>query len=205
MSSHNSSELLFWKYDMFGVLESQKRSMTAHIDQLPEAYVLGTADDVIAAELVARFQLAVPELDEAGITVSSPREVQIDVSRDFRFGYGPQSVKGTEVVFSVPYTGDTEFFRVRPTSHTLNPPRAILEKDELGFPFRGIDLVGEQIRREFDGQFKSVKDFLSWQANDVKPFNGSLGNNALQAIAQRRDKLKRARTVVSSLGFPVRD
>ncbi len=178
--------------------------MAAHVDQLPEAHVLGTSDDILTAELVARFRLAVPELDEARITVSSPREVQIDVSRDFRFGYGHQTIKGVEVIFSVPYTGEMEFFRVRPTHFNLNPPRAIVNNGELGFPFRSAELVSEQIRREFDGQLKSVKEFLSWQANDVKPFNDSLGSNVMQAVFQRRDKLKRAQAAVGSLGFPVK-
>ena len=40
----------------------------------------------------------------------------------------------------------------------------------------------DQIRREFDGQLKSVKEFLTWQANDVKPFNDGLRNNAMQAM-----------------------
>jgi len=189
---------------MFGVLESQKQSVNAHIDQLPEAYVLGTSDDVITAELVTRFRLAVPELDEAGTTVSAPREVQINVSRDFGFGYGPATINGTEVTFSVPYTGEMEFFRVRPTHFNLNPPRALVSSRELGFPFRSRELISEQIRSEFDGQLKSVKEFLSWQANDVKPFNDGLPNSIMSVVTQRREKLRRARAAVGSLGFPVR-
>jgi hypothetical protein len=204
MRSYDSTKLLFWKYDMFGVLESQKRSITTHVDQLPESYVLGTPDDVLNTELVPRLRLSVPELDEAAITVSSPREVQIDVSGDFRFGYGSRSIKGAEIVFSVPFTGEMEFFRVRPTHFNLNPPRAIVEHGKLGFPFRSTELIGEQIRREFDGLLKSVKEFLCWQANDVKPFNDSVGNNVTLAITQRREKLRRTHAVVGSLGFPVK-
>ena len=204
MRSHDFTELLFCKFDMFGVLENQKRLMTAHIYELPKSRVLETADDTMTAEAVERFQLTVPQLDKSEITVSSPREVQIDVSRDFNFGYGVQSVKGVEVIFSVPYIGEVEFFRVRPTHFNLNPHRAILRTRDLGFPFHNRELNADQIRREFDGQLKSVKEFLTWQANDVKPFNDGLRNSVMQAIAQRRDKLSRAQTAVSSLGFPIK-
>ncbi len=204
MRSNDSAELLFCKYNTFGLLENQKRLMTAHINQLPEPRLLDALEDTLTAELVERFQLTVPQLDESGITVSSPREVQMDVSGDFRFGYGVQSIKGMEVIFCVPYAGDAEFFRVRPTHFNLNPPRAILRTRDLGFPFRNRELNADQIRREFDGQLKSVKEFLTWQANDVKPFNDNLRNNAMQAIGQRRDKLSSARNAVSLLGFPIK-
>lgn len=204
MRSHESTELLFWKYDMFGLLESQRRSMTTYIDQLTELHVLETSDENLLPELMQRFELVIPELDESAITVSPPREIQISVSQEFRLGYGPRSVKGIEVTFNVPYTGDVEFFRVRPTHHTLNPPRAVLRTAELGFPFSDRQLNAEQIRREFDGQLKSVKEFLEWQTNDVRPFNGNLRNSILQALAHRRGKLQQAQAVVGSLGFPVR-
>jgi hypothetical protein len=100
--------------------------------------------------------------------------------------------------------GEMDFFRVRPTHFNLNPPRAILDRGKLGFPFRSAELIGEQIRREFDGLLKSVKEFLCWQANDVKPFNDGVGNNVILAITQRREKLRRAHAAVGSLGFPVK-
>lgn len=204
MRSHDSTELLFWKYDMYSVLENQKRSVTTHVDQLAEARILDASDDVLTAELVDRLRIDVPTLDEAAITVSPPHEVQIEVSRDYQFAYGPQSVKGVEVTFRVPYVGNTEFFRVRPTRYTLNPPRAILRTGELGFPFCSRELNAEQVRREFDGQLKSVKEFLTWQEGDVKPFNDNLRNEIFQAVGRRRERLQRAQAAVSSFGFPVR-
>jgi hypothetical protein len=192
MRGHDSTEPLFCKYNMFGVLESQKRSIATHVNQLPDRYLLNTSDDALAADLFARFQLTVPQLDETEITVSPPREVQIDVSGEFRFGYGTQSVKGIEITFSVPYQGEMELFRVRPTHSNLNPPRAIIKAGELCFPFRHTELNAEQIRRDFDGQLKSLREFLVRQANDIKPFNDNLKSNAMQAVSQRRDKLGRA-------------
>jgi hypothetical protein len=205
MPGYDSTELLFCKYDMFRVLESQKQSMIVHVSKLPESHLLSASNDALVDEIFARFELTIPHLNESEISVSSPHEVQIDVSRDFRFGYGAQSIKGTEVVFNVPYIGEVEFFRLRPTRFNLNPPRAIVKAGELGFPFRQVELDAEQIRREFDGQIKSVKEFLVWQTNDVKPFNDNLKNNALQALVQRRDKLRHAQAAVSSLGFPMRE
>jgi len=133
--------------------------------------------------------------------------VEIDVSRDFQrvtFGDGPTYIKGTEVIFNVPFSGDKEFFFVRSTTHDFSPPRAAVDGMMIRFSFRGAELISEQVRKNFDGELGSVKTYLGWQANDVKPFNDGLGSLASQWTSARCEKIQRAQAVVCSLGFPIK-
>jgi len=51
MRSYDSATLLFCKYDMFSILEGQKRAVIKGIDQLSEEQILKTPQDSLIAEL----------------------------------------------------------------------------------------------------------------------------------------------------------
>jgi hypothetical protein len=71
--------------------------MISAIDGIPEARISNASNESLLAEIVTRFRLAVPQIKEDEITVSSPREVQIDVTNDIRYGFDRGFAKGTEV------------------------------------------------------------------------------------------------------------
>lgn len=198
------AELLFHKYDMFGVLDVQRRAIVKKVDALREAQV--SADGTLKA-LVDDLKLEVPSLDERAISVSPPREVEINFGRgDFYddYGRGRRAVKGTEVIFTVPFAGDHNFFFVRPTQFDLNPPRAIVETKAILVPFRAVQIIPEQVKSEFEATLKSINKYLSTQINDVASFNENLEELVAQALASRGQKLKQATDAVNAFGYPVK-
>lgn len=208
MQIRDREDILFCKYDMFAALEAQKRGIAKAVDEHPQDKLLGAPIEELCVHLVERFRINVPELDSAGITVSKPREVEIDISGDYRRAVFDRRrsahVTGTEVTFSVPFTGDRELFFVRPTTFNLSPPRAYVSDRALEFSYRQTELVPETLRKQFDAELASAEQFLRWQQHDVAALNSSLPQLVLQLVLARREKLQRTQVAVSALGFPIK-
>src|SRR5476649_1206433 len=184
MSYGDRDELLFCKYDNFGVVESQKGEIKKAAAALSEGRLRGEPLDVLAEELANRFTIDVPSLDEAGITVSPPREVDIEVGgRGFDYGYsGTRTVKGTTVTFRVPYQGDKILFSVRPSTFNLAPPHATIRDGALEMTFSGPTLNSAQVKSEFEAALKSIKEYLGWQERDFSQFNASVKQLTFAAL-----------------------
>ena len=207
MSHGRAEDLLFNKADTYSVFEGQKRAMAKAVEELPAKRVLDDADQALAGELAKKFTIDVPQLREDGITVSPPREVDVDVSRDFRravYGHGPHHVKGISVTFSVPFIGDQEMFFVRPNSFDTAPPRGQVGQTFLEVTYSGVDLNAEDLKRQFADFLASTKKYLGWHSESVTPFNNSLHRLAADYLAARKARLSHSEQLVGSLGYEVK-
>jgi hypothetical protein len=103
----------------------------------------------LADEIDARLQIEVPQLIEDEITVSRPTETDIELNRGQRFDYGSRldgtrRAEGTTVTLSVPFKGDVGMFSVRPSAHTLNPPRGAISGKILRHTVSGITMIKQR-------------------------------------------------------------
>lgn len=121
---HNS-DLLFSQSDWFSVAENQKTALSKDIMALSENQVLNTSVDDLSAYLVAKHRIDVPVLNEEGIHADQ-HDTQIDVSRDQNRYITDRSrpfyISGTTIEVIVPFVGEAQAFKIRPTTYTFNPP-----------------------------------------------------------------------------------
>ena len=198
---------LFFKYDLRATIENQARGLANEINSLSEAQILNASQEDMLEYLVEKHKINPLEIDEAKIQMNYS-DAQIDVSRDFhRFIFDrstPFYVPGTRVTFFVPFTGDSELFHCQPSTHSLNPPRATLRGNELVFSY---DLTRDrmtQVKETFEEAIDRTKTEIGRVNADVATYNGSLAQNARQALSARREKLLQDRNIVESIGFPLR-
>ncbi|MGH7487405.1 MAG: hypothetical protein ACREMY_17655, partial [bacterium] len=163
--------------------------------------------DALAEEVARKLTIDVPQLKEDEITVSPPKEVEISVQGYSRAYYGfdgEHKVKGTRVVFCVPFTGDAIMFSVRPSSFTLNPPRADVRSNTLEKTFEGVSLDPTAVKREFGDFLRSVKDNLATQEKDVAQFNSGLKQLVYGHLNERKARLEKADALVEGFGYKVK-
>lgn len=201
------SEHLFHKADLRAVLEHQSAKMTAEIDALSENRLLNTPVDDLYNYFVQKYAVEPPVLDEAGIQADYG-STKVDVSG--RFDYAvfdrttPTYVTGTRLTFYVPFTGDANLFKCRPSTFNYNPPRADVRGNELEIVFERTVSDAPNIEAEFKRELKNIKEYLEWIARDVGQFNSSLPATAKQRIEWRREKVLKDRSLVEKIGFPMR-
>ena len=200
-------ELLFSEYDLRQVLEAQGRKVPEHIRGVPAQDILGSDQEELTQRIVEHFEVSPIRLDEADISVDSA-EAQIDVSHDFNRAIFDRSrpfyIAGLEVTYAVPFTGDPELLKCRPSTFTMNPPRAVIAQTELRFPYDRADRDIAASKRDFDADLLSVRQWVGWLNDQVEEFNRALPPRIRQELTTRRQQLAAGQEQLESLGFKVR-
>jgi hypothetical protein len=200
-------EPLFSEYDLRAVLEGQLELVGDRVLAIPKEQFEEATDELLAAQVASRLTIPPLELAEDDISVSS-KDTKVDVSRDPDRAIfdrsRPAYVDGTEVTYHVPYRGDSELLKCRPSSFTMNPPRAVVAPGELRFPYdQGCgDLAAT--KTWFERDLGELKRWIPWVNQQVAEYNGSLEAAARDRVIGRRAELERTARDIAALGFRVR-
>lgn len=201
-------DLLFSKVDWFSVERHQQEQVEKEVANYNGNRLLNTAVDDLVAFLVDKYLVDVPVLNRDAI-VADQREAHVDVSNTFDYGgydrRGRHTVPGTTVEITIPFSGDSECFSVQPTTYTSNPPRATVAESGLVLEITDVQLNAQQVRSEIDRTISSIESYLDNLRKNAEAFNSSLPTKARQAVEARRQKLLANQSLVSSLGFNLKE
>ena len=201
-------DYLFCGADWFSVAESQRRTLQSEIDAIDGNRLLNTSVDDLCDFFKEKFRIDIPELHEDQI-VAEQREIQIDVSQDpmrgVRYGVRPHYVAGTLVEVTVPFSGESEAFRIQPTMSSTAPPKGEIRDSMLVIKVQGTELVPQQVGAKIDRTIGEIKQHLDWLRNDARGFNEQIRRLANERINWRRQKLLADQNLVASLGFPLKE
>lgn len=200
-------DLLFSTNDLFLVLQAQEQNARKAIDDgAPHKFLAANIDDLVTA-FFDDFRVNPLDLKEDQVQIDQ-NEAQVDVSRDpYRMIPDPSQpfyVKGTCVDFYIPFEGDAALFACQPSSFSLSPPRGQVNKGELILRYVRTEANAEAIKREFDRDLASIKQYLTSIAEQVTRFNQELKGKVAQWVNARRNWLLTNQNMVASLGFPMR-
>ena len=181
--------------------------MSNEIGSLSEDRVLNTSPEKLCDYFVEKYSIDPLVIDESGIHIDYG-DAQVDVSHRFEYAVFDQSrptyVTGTRITFFVPFSGDAELFKCRPSTFSLNPPRGVVRGNELVFVYDRTTHDVPNIRNEFDRELQSVQQNLSRIADQVEQFNSTVRTKVSQQIGARREKLLQDRGIIEGLGFPLK-
>lgn len=201
------TDRLFRNADLSDVLAGQEQKMADEIGSLSEESVLNTSPEKICNYFVEKYRVEPLVIDESGIQVDYG-DTQIDVSRRVEYaGFGrsePIHVTGTRITFFVPFSGDPELFKYRPSTFILISLRGVVRANELVFVYDRTTQEALNIKSEFDRELQSVQQHLSWISDQVEQFNSTIRPKVSQQIGARREKLLQDRGIVEGLGFPLK-
>ena len=200
-------EQLFYKYDLSGTIENSGRALADDINSLGENEVLGTSEQDMVAYLVEKQEIAPLTIaDESGIQMDYS-EVQIDVSRSREYpilGMGPSHVIGTRLTFYVPFTGDADLFHCRPSTRRMGLPAPSITSNELVFTYETTKDRASGVKDTFKEELEQTQIHAARVNEKVNQFNDALPEKARQLLNARRKKLLQDRSLVESIGFPIR-
>ena len=181
--------------------------MFNEIGSLSEDRVLNTSPEKLCDYFVEKYSIEPLAIDESGIQIDYG-DAKVEVSH--RFDYAvfdrstPTYVTGTRITFFVPFSGDAELFKYRPSPSSLNPPRGLVRGNELVFVYDRTSDDVPNIRNEFDRELQNVQQNLSRIADQVEQFNSTIQTKVSQQIEARREKLRHDRGTIEGLGFPLK-
>ncbi|MCD4501455.1 hypothetical protein [Chromobacterium vaccinii] len=198
---------LFNNVDWFSVDQHQRRELAKEIDSINGDRLLNSSVEDLCDYFEKKYKIEVPVLRPDNI-VADQRETKIDVSGDRRRYFSnpgqPFYVNGTTVEISVPFEGDSEAFKVQPTSYTMNPPRAEIKNNNLVIKIEGTDLSADQVRNEVNRTISDIEGYLVTLRSNTQGWNTQIRSLAHAAIEQRRTKLLKDRNLLGDLGFKIK-
>ena len=201
------TDLLFHKLDLSSVLTAQEKTLSKEIGSLDEERVLNTSPDDLCDYFVRKYNVEPIVIDESGITVDYG-DAQVDVSNRFEYAVfdrsAPSFVAGTRFTFSVPFSGDPDLFKFRPSTISSNPPRGVIRNGHLVLSYDLTPQDAQGIQDGFERDMENVKKYVNWVSGDVAQFNSTIRMTVTQQIEARREKLLRDRGIVENLGFPLK-
>jgi hypothetical protein len=198
---------MFSDYDLREDMASRREAISKEIESLKPDYFLNANSEDLSRyfEDKYRYQSPVLKMEE---TCFDQEEVDIDVSQDFNRGIldrgRPFYVKGTSITFIVPFEGDANLFRGRPSAFTSLLPYGEVHSTELRFEYKDANHDGQRIRSAFDQSIREVQQYLGFVVEDVTKFNRVLSQVVQSEIVSRREKLLKDRGLAESLGFPMK-
>jgi hypothetical protein len=201
------STILFSRADLSSVLYGHEQKMLKEIDAFDGRRMLDESVDSLCDHFEKEYRIEVPTIDEAGITFDQ-QETKVDVRRTpNRVLYDTRRtthVPGTLFTFFVPYKGEQELFKCRPSAYNHNPPHARVKPGELELAYAVTEQNSASIRAQFDRDLAQIRQWLAWVANDVEQFNGTVRAKARARVEARKRRLENDRNTASGIGFPSR-
>lgn len=212
MRNPDGSDRLFARAALSDALRKHTAAIPQRVQAIAESVIQAVDDDSLASQLAQELKIVPLSLDLSGQTMRR-EEVQVDVTGDrFRIG-APDGrrlvVPGIRVTVSIPYVGDEQLWRLRPSSYRLSAPRGTVR------PIRGmnigvIDLVIEQpsdqpierIKSELDSRLDDINFFIENQVRDLVGFDADLRHQVLVALGARRARLTKHDRIAELLGIP---
>jgi hypothetical protein len=162
----------------------------------------------LVQELVNQYRVSPPRLNLEQSYTRGAGDARVPV-RSF---WGPNQlvyVPGTRFEIHVPFDGDPELFRLRPSTYTVKCPRGRVEGHELVIwhEARADSVDLEQFKAQFkaqlDGELHLIQQYLEWVSIDCARFNDELRREIKQAVQQRRKKVLQDRNLEAFLKIPV--
>jgi hypothetical protein len=198
---------LFIELDLNAALEGHARGLDEEIEKAPEDHLLQVDDDEWVAALVARYTIVTPELRPDDWWMDQT-ETQVDVSWDQNRAIldpsQPAYVPGHRVEVHIPFSGEKDVFKYRPSSWTTVLPIAEVRDGELVQTIEYSADSPRNVRAEADGLVTQINRYLEWARGDIERFNDSLGARTPTAIRRRRDRVRQNYERLAETGIPMR-
>jgi len=195
-----SPELLFNTGHLEAGLDEHQSKVSAKVRKIDADRILSTPVEDLVDEIFNEFVVNPIELDMAAKSSPGVKDAPMKVQ-----GYERMiEVDGSRVELHIPFNGDSELFKMRPSQFTLNPPRLEVRGKVLVAAFEGrAPLDPAAARASLDRQVSDTEQWIGLQRPSIDRFNDELENLARTAIETRRAKVLKDRQLESFLDVPV--
>ena len=203
-------ELLFFRGHLSTLIQSYPNVLKNEVDGIGDDMLLSADENDLVDRLVVRLELAVPNLRLKNEWSQETKDTEIDVSGDPRRGYfamqgEPLLVPAHKFTLTIPFDGDGDLFKLKPSKFTLNPPRGRVSANTLLFSTVVEHIDADAIQGEIDKFVSTVQMFLEWVRVDCEQWNSQLHKIAGTAIRSRKERLLQQDKLGDILGIASKD
>ncbi len=202
-------EVLFSDGNLYDWLRARLRRAVEEASAILGDRVLSVPEADLLEELVERYRVDPPVLHVDHRYTPGAQDVRIDVSQDPRRAIWdktrPYYVQGTRYEVRIPFEGDAELFRLRPSTWRTVFPFGRVEGQELVVWYEApADSLDPQcFEQEINGNVGLIQEYLQWIMDECIGFNRQLEQQLEGAIRRRKEKVLQDRQLEAYLRIPV--
>lgn len=202
-----SEGLLFVTHDLDQSIRLTMQNMQKEIEALDENRLLNMSPEDLKTYLVEKYCIT-PITVLRDQWYADHQDVSVDVRHD-RMRWiddrsRPVMVAGERFEVRIPFEGESELFYAKANNFSMNPPRAIIEKNEIVLRYDSPADQPRDIRALVDQILRDIEQHLGWQRDMIDAHNRNLPAAAEHAIRQRRERLLAQSQRAEALGIPIR-
>jgi hypothetical protein len=196
--------------DLRSALEAQGQKMRDAVEAEPEESLQQADPQEWAEALAHHFAIAPPALRSDDVWMEPVKEITIDVSWDRLRAFSDEyselgrAFPGYRIVVHVPFDGEGDVFKFRPSQFTTNPPRGRVSGHDVLLTIEyprdsqpGIDGAAQNF-------IDTVGRWLAFARTDIASFNAGLAQRALQEISGRHRRVQQRDLHLAQSKIPVR-
>ena len=196
--------------DLRATLEGLLKKVLQAIGELEADYALKASVTELEQFFVEQAEVTPLVLHTDDYCIEDQSGIKIDVSRDpARFivpGYRAE-VPGTRLEIAIPYEGDPQLWRLRPSTYSVSGwPEINVQSDRviltITFPDDSVDQAG--LKRRIDSEIESLQKAVGTIQSDVERHNESIPTQIANAIDKRRQIAQATSKAVAGLGIPIK-
>lgn len=196
------------KYELFSearlsdLIDSKKKALVNEINTCDKNDILSKDENTFIEEVIQKYKLEVPVMDDTRIIRSKLEEKSIDVSwqsdRYIRNRNEPFYIKGKSIKFTVPFTGNPILFKYTPSTFYISGfSRADIGQNEIYLEYEisnysedNLNEVADLIENTPRNNINTIREELGFVNNDVSIYNNSIEKLVRDAYSVRKKELK---------------
>ena len=207
-------DYLFCEGDLDATLRAHQSSISAKIDAIPRDQFMNAQPEEIIDNILSSMTVEPLVIYEDRAEMDQ-RETKIDVSawRDRNpFGdRGPIFVPGVAVSVSIPFTGDSSLWKLRPNQWQSVFPNANVANSRgensghVKFDMvQPTDEAPERFKARLDEELKTIRFYLQSQKQQIEGFNAGLRPQVLASVSARRTRIQKHEGLNDIMGIPLK-
>ena len=206
-SIDKSKGLLFVTHDLDHSIRLTVERMRQEVEELNENRLLNTNPEDLKRYLIEKYDIT-PITLLRDQWYADFQDVPVDVRHD-RMRWiddrsRPAMVAGERVEVRIPFEGENELFYTKANTFNMNPPRAVIDRNEVVLRYDTPADQPQNIRMLVDQTLNAIDQHLEWQRSMIDAHNQNLPDAAERAIRQRRERLLAQSQRAEALGIPIR-
>ena len=212
--------------DLFHSVEAREyfevfyQKMKAEVNQITDQQIVSCDLQEWREYLVGKYYIVPISLFESNIE-RALSEATVKKANSFSSYPGERSYfeeDGVQVTFKIPFDGNPELFRIRPSTYVMSsfftrsfiPPRGEscgsftidLEYTKKELQDQG-DAMLQYVQKEFENKFGSYKEMIGYVNDDVKSYNDKLADSAMRLLEERKNKAEAFSAISATLEIPL--
>jgi hypothetical protein len=205
-----TEELLFNQTSLSDSLRAELANVIREIDRISSDHFLANTDEQIIDFVYSKMEVNPLIIYRDRMMLSEPQEIR--VKRQSFYFEELVEVPMIRVELSIPYIGESNLWKMQPSTFTFNPPcgnywsqRRVDQSGTLKcrMEFTPDEFNNETINTEIEKYINSIEQYIAWIKHDVENHNSQLKNEIVQGVSQRRQRLGKIQKVTKTINIPI--